>query len=259
MSATSTLDDRQFRASIAELSKISGKTYVETFKLAGAGPIIKILAKDKAAKPAAVAAIKWSVTRKAMNSFTGSVGQIMSSKDGKMWFRSAYSVKKRLVFDSGPSRGWHLGDREWSDFQTTKKERTKYIRDEIARRKLRSGMLRMSFIQIADSMRINLSKVSGGAIGGSDKARTVPMPGKLGQGSTTVSGPQFNMLMMNNARGVRKGPHIGAGKFRAGYWQGKLQMAINRRSTAIQNDMRRGVFKDIKTRSQRYPGLFVQP
>ena len=259
MSATSTLDDRQFRASIAELSKISGKTYVETFKLAGAGPIIKILAKDKAAKPAAVAAIKRSVTRQAMNSFTGSVGQILSSKDGKMWFRSAYSVKKRLVFDSGPSRGWHLGDREWSDFQVTKKERTKYISAEVARRKVRAGMLRMSFMQIADSMGINLAKVSGGVIGGATKARTVPMPGRLGQGSTTVSGAQFSMVMMNNAKAVRKGPHIGAGKFQPGYWQGALQIAINRRGTAISNDMRRGVFKDIKTRAQRYPGLFVQP
>ena len=259
MSQTSTLDDRQFKATIAELSKISGKTYVETFKQAGAGPIIKILAKDKKAKPVAKAAIVKSVKRAALNSFSGSVGQIVTSKDGRTWFRAAYSTKKRLVLSAGAGIGWHLGDREWADYKLTKRERAQFIKAEVARRVARSGMLRMSFLQIADQLGINLGSVPGGAIGAEGQARHAQMPGRLGQGFTHSSGPEFNMTMVNTSRAVRKGPHIGRGQFLAGYWQGQLQHAINRRTTAIGNDMRRGVFTDLKTRAQRYPGLFVAP
>ena len=257
--SVSELDDRNFRGHIAELSKISGKTYVETFKYAGAGPIIKILAKDKAAKPAAKAAIARSVKRAAMNSFSGSVGQILTSKDGRTWFRSAYSTQKRLVYAAGNAPGWHLGDREWADYQATKRERTAFIKAEVARRVARSGMLRMSFLQMSDQLGINMATVSGGAIGGEAKARQAQMPGRLGMGFATTSGPEFSMTMSNTSDAVRKGPHIGGGRFQAGYWQAKLQVAINRRTNAMATEMRKGVYKDLKTRAQRYPGLFVSP
>lgn len=256
MSATSTLDDRQFRASIAMLAKISGKTYVETFKLAGAGPIIKILARNKAAKPPSIKKIRESVEKKAslgISLGSGRTSVNIKHNKGRTWWRrdSNGGTKWRMVYDSGPSRGWHLGAGEWTLFLAAVKERNKYIKVETARRARSRGLLRMSFIQIADRLAIDVNKLPGPAIGQLALARSAKMPGRLGQGSTTVSGPQFDMIFANFSSGVR-GRH-------AAYWQSALQTAIYSRASVIRNDMARGVFKDMKTRAQRYPGLFVQP
>lgn len=249
MAGVSQVDDRQFRASIAELAKISGRTYLDTFKLAGAGPIIKALAKDKAAKPVPVKRIRRAVANRYHRQFTGSAGTVRVARDGKTFFRRSGSTTWRLVFSMGPSRGWHLGPSEWAAYQSVVKQRAKAIIEETRRISERRGLLRMSFIQIADRLGIDLAKVSGGAVSEAIPRRA-QMPGRLGQGNATASGAQFKMVMANFSTGV-------TGK-NAAYWNTRLQVAINSRATAIQIDMQKGVFKDMKTRAKRYPGLFVK-
>lgn len=248
MSATSTLDDSQFLASVRELSQVAGVEYKHLLHNQ-AGAVIKILAKDKSAKPPSRKKIAEQVTRKVMPHFKGRAGEIAIDRTHQTFFRQP-GGQWRMVFDAGPSRGWRLRADEWAAYKAVVEERRRFIAAEVARRYARAGLLRMSFIQIADNLGVNLSQVSGGAL--SEKIpRRAKMPGMLGHAHKAAQGKAYDMVLSNFSNGVR-------GK-QLGYWQRKLQTAITKRARAIEIDMRKGVFKDMELRVKRYPGVFVEP
>jgi len=250
MAVTAELNDKQFRRAIGELSKISGKTYSETMKKAGIGPVIKILAKNKAAKPPSVREIRNDVEKRTLRKkFSTNEGEIATTKDGKSFFRKHAGADWRLVFGPGRSIGWHLSDRDWAAFQSIEKQRKKHIVDETKRIKERRGLLRMSFIQIADNLNIDLNVVGGGAL--SEKIpRRAKVPRGLGSASESSESKQWEAVMKNFSRGLSKKG--------AAFWRSRLQSAINRRTKAIEIDMEKGTFNDIEKRAKRYPGLFVR-
>lgn len=260
MNTRTTVDDRNFRASIRELSKVSGRTYLDTFKMAGAAPIIKILARDKAAKPPAVKKIRAAVEKRAALGYKAPGGRVsvnVKFNNGRTWWRANGSSKWRLVYAAGPSKGWRLSATDWQQFLSAVQHRQKWIISETKRRAAHRGALRMSFIQIADQLRINLAQAAGGKLSENIPRRAI-MPARLGQGRATASGDKFSLIFANYSSGVRTRAHTTFRKNTGQYWTQRLQSAINRRAKAIETDMRKGVFEDIKLRSQRYPGLFVK-
>jgi hypothetical protein len=243
------VDTKQFRRAIGELSQVSGATYSETMKKAGIGPVIKKLAKDKRAKPPSVKAIRGDVEWRAKQSFRSPDGRIVETSKGKMFYRRHKGAHWRLVYAAGGAKGWHLGQDEWGRVQAVLKARKKHIVAETKRIKQRRGLLRMSFIQMADALGINLSEVGGGAL--SEKIpRRAKMPGRLGRASERSEGQEWEATLRNFANGLRGED--------GSYWARRLQSALNSRAAAIETDMEKRVFEDFRLRASRYPGLFVE-
>lgn len=254
MSATSTLYDVQFKASVRELARIAGKDYSELLHNQ-AGAVIKALARDQAAKPPSVREIRAAVTRLAQQVLNTPHGQIRHYRDGRIIWRRNSSSPWRLVFDRGPSKGWHLSPAEWGEYRAAVKYRQKWIVAKTRERSARRGLLRMSFIQIADDLRIDLNQVSGASFNQSIPRRA-KMPGKLGHAHKAAKGQSYEMILSNFSSGVRG---TNTRPYFRTYWQGRLQHHITKRAQAIRIDMRKGVFEDMQLRAKKYPGVFVEP
>ncbi len=248
----SELYDAHFLASVRELSRISGRDYDELLKHQ-AGTVIKTLALDKRAKPPSVKKIREAVTRIAHSSLKTPHGLIRHTRNGMVYWRRSGSSKWRVVFDKGTSRGWHLSPAEWADYQAAVKYRQQWIVTETKKTAASRGLVRMTFIQMADDLHISLAKV-GGANLNESIPRRARLPRRLSQATETEQGLKYEMVFKNFSQGVtgsQKRPY-----FRT-YWQGRLQSAITRRARAISMDMRKGVFNDMQLRAKKYPGVFV--
>ena len=250
MPAPVTVDDRQFRASVRELSRVTGRDYADLLHDQAAA-VVKILARDKAAKPPSVARIRKKVEAQLnRGKFSGPEGDIAPGRGGAVWYRPSGSAKWRMVFAPGPSRGWHLAAADWQAYQKLVKARQRAILAETRKRAERRGLLRMSFIQIADAMGVRLANVSGAAINESIPRRARMPSGRLGNAARASRGAAYHLDLSNASIGVR-------GR-RAAYWQGRLQAAITRRARAMETDMRKGVFADVELRAKKYPGIYVR-
>lgn len=275
MKLTLKIESGAFTGMVRELSRLSGKEFAHVLRLEAASSI-KIAATRK--NVASASAIKRDVekndtarvvrttsgeilvgrqTKRAVMAAKGlSHAEILSHNvrkaQGRVWYIDATGKAERkfMVFDAGPTVGWHLPDAVFARAQALAAEfpgaLKARLRDLLARR----GLERLSWVQITDAMRIDMDDVAPVTLRiQDDLVRAANYRGKQfsnGRAAEAADSSRFTVTVTNESPSAIK--TMG---------QSRLNNAIAQRVKGFEIAMSKGLFDDLKARARRYPGIFV--
>lgn len=274
MKVAARVDYSGILAMARELAKYSPLPYAQIARMETAS-IVKIAALR--AKIASVAAIKRHVANYESDRIvtaTGAMLHINNNKKfkGRTWLALAYNpgidaalgrgatrgsgragirnVGALMVFDTGGTRGWHLQDFAWQAYQLAIGELKGYAKARIKELVARRGLMRLSWLQIGDSLGVPLSSVSpnGNLQEGIARAARGPRGRTYRNGTSYVTTTSTALTIR-----VRNVSPL-AIKNRG---QEQLDRAMAQRLKGFQIAMRKGMLTDLKARSARWRGVFV--
>lgn len=173
------------------------------------------------------------VNRPLLQTLTGTKG---GTEGGQWWIYRAKRKDGRPIIINPMRKRPRDYDRFESARQALAGQLAPKSKDAIAA----IGSLKKSWLQIADRLGVSIK-----VMGFVRKART---PFDDGQFTTFVEKEGAVYAEMVNTNGMLIQKFSGASI---------LQGAINQRLSAFRHEVRTGVFDDLVTRAQRYPGLFV--
>lgn len=257
MNPTITVTAAGVQAMARDLSALSGKDYAAVLRNFAAESA-KGAALD--AKVASAKQIEAQV-RERSNTTKGQVGEAGAYADyaltinlrkskGRVWYLNKITGKAYMVFDAGPTRGHHLPDVMWGDYLQAAKQRSELINARIREILRRRGIERQSWLQVGDALGVPLATVAPQGALQESVARAANVHGRTfpnGTSTEATHGAQ-HLITIRNASPVaikRRG-------------QDRLNRAITRRFTLFQTAVKRGFISDLKFRSSRWPGIFVQ-
>jgi hypothetical protein len=264
---THSVDTRNFDAWMHDISSMDGAALGETVLLNQAGVLLnkcieltpKRLASD----------IETSVKFKNRNLWENESPSkrkhgdpiISATKSGVIWFVDEPGKGSKATGKHVGSKTFHIMDDvfrwsndRWSRYQTALAQLTaEQINVENAKRS--RGLAARSWLQIAESLGIDLNSCGGEAPPGYVRSAT-PVNGREytnGRGQKISEGAAFSLELVNDYPALAN-PDMTHGRI-DGY--AILQRAMDKRTFAMQKDMELGVFQSIAKRSTRYPGIFV--
>ncbi len=265
MTPTLTWDSSKFTDAMRELAQISGRDFATVCKreLASAVRIVAGQVKIRSVKK-----VSDGVRKRYMASFSSAPGKISTTKR-TTWFRfeqgewvpAGSQSLPRVTVKTGPqagkkltgtaSKGWRLQGATWYAEQQAERLRERFIPREIERRLPARYLKMQSWVQVADSLGIDLNSVppSTKAIPMQEARDASDRKGRTyrnGSATERAAGADYAVTLTNES-----GPEI------ASNGQARLNAALNRRAAAFENNLKHGVFQDVKTRMARYPGIFV--
>lgn len=260
-----TVNTTGFMTMARELSRLSGRDYADVCRIEAATTIKMAALGSPVASVTAIinqtherAETFWSVQRQRFlhhddvtltdTGFEISVSNGNRVPAGKVWFSRVGWEVPYLIFDSGPSRGWHVPDAIWHEYLLTAGYRDEYIKARIAELKRRRGIERQSWLQVGDALGVPLSTAPGRPLS-EDVARAATAKGRTytnGTAREATAGAAWSVTVENASPVAIK---------RNG--QNRLNIAINARAKLYQFAVEKNFIADLKFRSSRWPGIFV--
>lgn len=252
-----------------ELAGASGRPYEYVLRLETAS-IIKICALN--ARIASLAKIKEAMIRRISGTFRepngSSIIVINQRRDkGRTWF--AYFENKEggsrgsgragirnvgayMIFDAGPSDGWHVPDTVWHDYLALCGYREEALKRGLKERQRARGLQRLSWLQIGDALGVDLNTVSpSGSLQEALARRARPANGRTyrnGVATVYVSAAGFSITVRNSSPLAIKNQG-----------QRQLDRAVHQRLRGFEIAWEKGVHNDFKLRAKRWRGIFVSP
>jgi len=264
---TATVDTSGFKAFVADLSRMAGKDFAPVLKAEGARVIETAVRYTPAASAKKKDGTAQEEAERRNRSFGDGPEIYVAKRDGKAWWlekddRYVNPKKPRISEQvphfhrmNDPTRRWNA--QRWSAYRAMEGLRQQAIKDDVKRiqderdaiKKAR-GLSKNSWYQIGQTLRLEMRGIPKYVTG------AVPSTGKVyqnGKGSEHADGKAFFLLFQNSypALASPKRPKMDGHKI--------LQRAITTRIKAFENNLRHGVYNDMKARVQRHPGVFVTP
>lgn len=264
---TAQLETAAFENAIRELARVTGKTLPEVLRHE-AGHILKFcVLNTKVAKPAMLTDRAWTRTKQfafgkgRVNDFgltmlTGnrkpdSRGVVLKYWGPGRWMRAGEVAPNGRSFVTLEERGGRAIPHDVQvDAADAMADVVANFGGILKRTKQSAGLARQSWVQIADSIGIDLSQVKGGrsAAAAVAKARkAIAFNGRAyqnGTGSDTVAQGNHVITLINML------PYASGAKL-----DRTLQRAISGRAGYFKNNLRHRVFEDFRTIAAKYPGL----
>ncbi len=259
-----------FNLMARELATVSGKTYAHVIRLEAA-TCIKIAALKQ--RIASVAAIKRDVRERKGSKFRGEAGEVSTNRHtatGRVWFTQTVGFRAirltgpvqrgktrhivqsggyYMVYEQGHTRGHRLPNAIWAEFLATESGREAFIKAEIVEHTGRRGIERLSWIQMADAISVNLDSVAPARDTNQAVARAAMVRGRQfhnGGALETATGSGFLLVVTNASPAAIK--RIG---------QSRIDDAVGQRVQGFEIACGKGFLDDIQRRSARWPGIFV--
>lgn len=278
MIVTATIRTENFRSMCRELASMSGKDYDEVL-VSEAASCVKIAALQSPI--ASKSEIERQVQERYGNHWEGDLGEWsvnVRESAGRVWFwdkdsgqarghdRALYAAgplrpgQRRqvvsrggfyMLFDAGPSRGHHVPDPIWHDYLVTREMRLKIVAERTKEVKKRAGIERLSWLQIGDSLGVQLALVAPTGNLRENIARGAAVRGRQypnGSGRRTTD--RFRLLIS-----VTNESPVAIKRF----GQRRIEDAIRRRRALFDHAMRKGYFNNLEWRAKRWRGIFVKP
>ncbi len=272
---TVTVDSSGFIRMVNDLARLSGKDFSTVLKHEAARVIEKAIAFTPKGKLKFKTDAKEEAERRTRTHPTDTWPRVSVTKTGKIWFgeqddRYVQKIHPRI---SGDRPVWHImndanrrwNSQRWIGYKSLDAERirernasVKTIAAERKAKRLALGLSKRSWYQIAQDLRLPLRSVP------QYVTRAKPSNGKEyknGKGSEhTLTSGGFFLRLENNYPALtstitRKGSK--GGKARSMNGHHILQKAINTRLSAFEHELKNDVFKNLKLRAARHPGVFV--
>jgi hypothetical protein len=266
MRVTVKVDRTGILAMARELQRYSPMPLEHIFR-SEVGSIVKIcLLRSKVASEAKV---RRRVEAAALTKFKGDGGHIISINQqrdrGRIWFApadyrddpargyrrtTAAASVWFMVYSAGGGRGWHIPDHLWLVFLGVSSDGASYAKAVIAIMLKRRGLLRQSWLQILDALRVPAVAIA--PAGNVQEATVRAARGYRGRtypnGVSLLSGANTKLrLEVGNASPLalkRDG-------------QAELDRATTRRQRGFIIALQKGQLTDLKARASRWPGIFV--
>lgn len=264
---TATVDTSGFKRMIADLSRMAGKDFAPVLKAEAARVVETAIRYTPSAVAKKGDGTAQEEAERRNRSFGDGPEIYVAKRDGKAWWLEKddryVDPKRPRIRDRVPhfhrmndaQRRWNAG--RWAAYRNMEAQRQraiqediKRIQDERAAIKKARGLSKNSWYQIGQTLRLEMRGIPQYVTG------AVPSTGKVyqnGKGSEHSDGKNFFLLLQNKypALASPKRPKMDGHKI--------LQRAITTRLKAFENNLRHGVYSDIKARAQRHPGVFVSP
>jgi len=276
MKITVGIDHAAFSAMARELSRLSGKEFSHVLRLEAAYCIKRAALQSKVASKASIrrtvqerdssriirtsdgrVLIGRAAKRAIVHSGGQGTGEVisynMNQATGRVWYidSTQEGEPKYMVFDAGPSRGHHLPDAVWARYEALAAEFPGAVKALLADITARRGIERLSWLQIADAMRVDLGAVAPAGSLQQDVARAANYRGRTFQNGSAreQTSPTTFTIAVENASPVAQK--------RAG--QTRLDSAVASRLRGFEIAMSKGLLDDLQRRARRWPGIFVAP
>lgn len=272
MNADIKFDTKGFSLALQELQRVTGKPLRQVLR-AEAGSILKTWAgrtkvgtAANARRRATVQAARKGKLTRAENPGDVSVNVGVRAAPRLVWVRSPANRRGggrpfRLAGGMGDDyRSLTAMRYRWTDAQWAKvSQAVDHMRNAVpffTKRALKSvGLARQSVVQIADSLGIRLESVPGGGVSaaGIAKARAAIAATAFGRKYENGTGRQYDRAEQFFIELVNRLPY--------GYKIGMdrtLAAVVNGRARFFRENLKRGVFDQLRTVAQKYPGLFIR-
>lgn len=249
MGTTITLDASHFNDAMRELSRISGKDFADVIRHEAVSVLKRAALWEKIAN---IQDIKKAVQAKFRYGW-GEEGRtwrvLISPNNDAIWVMDLISGKKYPVTSQKAVRT-KLPDSAWANYSALASDRAFLQSGEERKRIGARGLARQSWVQIADAIGVDIESVPpGGSAQSALARRAIAVNGRSylnGRAIQEAAQDAFLLTLVNESPIVIK--RDGAGR---------MQRAIDARTTAFNIALRKGVFQNVKARAQRYPGIFV--
>lgn len=246
----------QFNRAMVDLQRVSGQTMKQVLRSETAEILnvcvkrTKVAKKEVVQRRAQLKVIKKEELTQARHpgQTTVNAGWKKAAPYGRVWLKVRPGGKNSFVLGRGPDfsspAGRSIAPRtgDWAEFVTHSAMLVTSKVPEAIRRGFSSiGLARQSWVQMAESLRLNLRGLGDGEDAGAARSKY-----QNGIGTERGDGEKYVITLTNRL------PYGRRAKLDA-----IMARAINSRATAFYSAVKRGVFDSTKKTLAKYPGLYV--
>ncbi len=264
---TATVDTTGFKRMAEDLARMSGKDFASVIRPEGARVIEKAIEYTPRAKPKKGGMTAEEEAKRRNARFGDGPTISVTRTDGKVWWLEKDDryvdpnrprIRDRVPHFhrmNDPRRRWN--SERWAAYRAMEMQRQRAIQEDAKRIlderkaiKKAAGLSKNSWYQIGQTLRLQMRGIPQYVMSAE------PSTGKHyqnGKGSEHSDGKAFFLLLENRY------PALASPKRPGMNGHNILQRAVNTRLKAFENNMRHGVYNDLKARAQRHPGVFVLP